>query len=107
VRFGLEVIEAERPTRILSRLSGDFTGTGEWRLTETDQGTEALLDWHPLVQKPLIRFLTPVLRPLFRANHNWAMRRGQEAIVPYLQQRRAAATSAQGRACSRRRSASG
>ena len=84
VRFGLEVIEAERPTRILSRLSGDFTGTGEWRLQQTDGETEAVLDWRPLVQKPLIRYLTPLLRPLFRANHTWAMRRGQEHVVPYM-----------------------
>ena len=28
VNFGLEVIEAERPRRILSRLSKDFDGTG-------------------------------------------------------------------------------
>jgi hypothetical protein len=28
--------------------------------------------------------LTPVLRPFFRANHNWAMKRGQERILTYL-----------------------
>ena len=84
VRFGLEVLEVERPTRILSRLSGDFDGTGEWRLTATAVGTEALLDWRPQVNKPLIRNLTPLLRSLFRANHNWAMRRGERQIRDYL-----------------------
>jgi hypothetical protein len=32
----------------------------------------------------VIRHLTPVLRPLFRSNHNWAMRRGERQIRDYL-----------------------
>jgi hypothetical protein len=84
VRFGLEVLEAERPAHIRMRLSGDFDGTGEWRLAETPEGTEAVLDWRPEVNKPLIRYLTPLLRPLFRANHVWAMRRGERQIREYL-----------------------
>jgi uncharacterized protein YndB with AHSA1/START domain len=84
VEFGLEVLEAERPTRILSRLSKDFDGTGEWTLEEADSATVATLDWRPAVNHPLIRHLTPVLRPLFRSNHNWAMRRGERQIREYL-----------------------
>jgi uncharacterized protein YndB with AHSA1/START domain len=84
VRFGLEVLEAERPRRILSRLSGDFDGTGEWQLTETAEGVEAFLDWRPEVNKRLIAYLTPVLRPLFRANHTWAMTRGERQINELL-----------------------
>ena len=72
VNFGLEVMEAERPVRILSRLSKDF------------DGTEATLDWRPVVNQALIRYLTPVLRPLFRSNHNWAMRRGERQLREYL-----------------------
>ena len=84
VNFGLEVLEAERPSRILSRLSRDFDGTGEWTLRETTDGTEATLDWRPSVNHALIRHLTPLLRPLFRSNHNWAMRRGERQIREYL-----------------------
>jgi hypothetical protein len=84
VNFGLEVIEAERPLRILSRLSKDFDGSGEWTLTETADGTVATLDWRPSVNHALIRYLTPALRPLFRSNHNWAMRHGERQIREYL-----------------------
>ena len=84
VNFGLEVIEAERPWRILSRLSKDFDGTGEWTLTETADGTVATLDWRPSVNHALIRYLTPALRPLFRSNHTWAMRRGERQIRDHL-----------------------
>ena len=84
VNFGLEVLEAERPRRIYSRLSKDFDGTGEWTLTEQDGNTVATLDWRPSVNHALIKYLTPVLRPLFRSNHNWAMRRGKRQIREYL-----------------------
>jgi hypothetical protein len=84
VNFGLEVLEAERPRRILSRLSKDFDGTGEWTLQETAEGTDATLDWRPSVNHALIKYLTPVLRPLFRSNHTWAMRRGERQLREYL-----------------------
>jgi uncharacterized protein YndB with AHSA1/START domain len=56
VNFGLEVLEVERPLRILSRLSKDFDGTGEWTLEETADGTVATLDWRPSVNHALIRY---------------------------------------------------
>jgi len=36
------------------------------------------------VNQPFIRRFTPVLRPLFRSNHNWSMRRGERQIREYL-----------------------
>jgi uncharacterized protein YndB with AHSA1/START domain len=84
VNFGLEVIEAEHPTRIFSRLSKDFDGSGEWTLTEADGTTVATLDWRPSVNHVLIKYLTPALRPLFRSNHNWAMRRGERQIREHI-----------------------
>lgn len=88
VNFELEVVEAERPSRILSRLSKDFDGSGEWTLRETAEGTEATLDWRPSVNHALIKYLTPLLRPLFRSNHNWAMRRGERQLREHLRSQR-------------------
>ena len=84
VNFGLEVVEADRPRRILSRLSKDFDGTGLWTLEHSGDETVATLDWRPSVNHPLIKYLTPVLRPLFRSNHNWAMRRGERQLREHL-----------------------
>ena len=84
LRFTLQTIEVEEPTRIKSVLRGDFEGTGEWRLREEGGSTIAELDWRPIVNKAFVKQLTPVLRPLFRANHNWTMKRGQERILIYL-----------------------
>ena len=86
VNLVLTVIECDRPRRIRSTLSKDFDGTGEWTLGEEDGVTVATLDWRPSVNHSLIRRLTPLLRPLFRSNHAWAMRRGERRLNEYLAQ---------------------
>jgi hypothetical protein len=80
LRWTLTCVSVERPHRIDAEMTGDFVGTSGWTLTEVDGGTRAVLDFRPSVSKPLVRNLSPLLGPLFRANHRWAMRRGQEAI---------------------------
>jgi hypothetical protein len=32
--------------------------------------------------KPVLRYLTPVLRPLFRWNHSWAVARARVGLEP-------------------------
>ncbi|MGH2955969.1 MAG: hypothetical protein ACRDL6_03125 [Solirubrobacterales bacterium] len=31
----------------------------------------------------LLRYLTPILRPIFRWNHNWSATRAKEGLEPY------------------------
>jgi hypothetical protein len=52
-------------------------------LEQTGDTTMATLDWRPSVNHALVKYLTPVLRPLFRSNHNWAMTHGQRQIREY------------------------
>jgi uncharacterized protein YndB with AHSA1/START domain len=87
LRWDSEVVEAERPRGFRFRMEGDFVGSGHWTLEDANGGTRATLDFRPAVEKSLVKHLTPVLRRLFRANHSWAMRRGQEGIVEYLRRR--------------------
>ncbi len=77
-------MEADAPRRLVSRIHGDFEGEGIWTLTPVEGGTWVVLDWRVDVRKPLVRHLTPLLRPLFAWNHRGAMRRGQERIVAEL-----------------------
>jgi uncharacterized protein YndB with AHSA1/START domain len=90
VRWSATTTDAERPHGFGMALSGDFDGEGRWTFTPDGDGTRAELDWRPEVNKPLIRYLTPLLRPLFAKNHSWAMDRGQEGIVRLIERRRAA-----------------
>jgi hypothetical protein len=74
----------------VSHIHGDFVGDGVWMFDPVEGGTRATLEWRVEVQKPLVRHLTPVLRPLFAWNHRWAMARGQERIAAVLREAREA-----------------
>lgn len=92
LRYTAETVEADRPRRISVALSGDFGGGGDWTIESGEGGTHATLDWRPHVEKPVVKYLTPILRPLFRANHTWAMVRGQRHIIELFERRRDASS---------------
>ena len=60
------------------KVVGDLTGRGVWTLTDKDGGTHVRFDWRVYADRPLLRTLTPVLRPAFRWNHAWAAQHGIE-----------------------------
>jgi uncharacterized protein YndB with AHSA1/START domain len=88
--------EIDPPHRVVADVDGDLRGRGTWTLTPTPQGTHVRFDWQVHADRKLLRVLTPVLRPLFRWNHNWAIARAMEGLEPYAQRAaRSAAASAQ------------
>jgi hypothetical protein len=72
--------EVSAPHRIVIEASGDFNGRGVWSFTQDGDFTEIAFDWNVSVSKPLLRYLTPALRPVFEANHRWAMREGEISL---------------------------
>jgi uncharacterized protein YndB with AHSA1/START domain len=80
------VIAALDPPRtITADVDGDLRGRGSWTLTPTERGTHVRFDWQVHADRRLLRVLTPVLRPLLRWNHNWAIARAMEGLEPYAQ----------------------
>lgn len=86
----LEVVESLYPSRFAIEARGDFVGRGVWTLSQHETSVEARYDWHIRAEKPLLRALSPVLRPLLAANHRWAMAQGEESLRLELARRRAA-----------------
>ncbi|MFN8222797.1 MAG: SRPBCC family protein [Gaiellales bacterium] len=81
----LECVDAVAPYRLDSRITGDFVGRGVWTITpRADDACEVVLEWTVDVRKPLVRNLTPLLRPLFRWNHRWAMKHGERRMQALL-----------------------
>lgn len=72
----------DRPHRIGANVVGDLSGRGLWTLTPKNGGTHVRFDWSVLADKPVLRLLTPVLRPAFRWNHAWAIARAKEGLEP-------------------------
>ena len=78
--FTTELERENPPHEIAIRASGDLVGTGLWRLRQDGEETEITFLWDVRAEKKMIRRLSPVLRPLFRWNHDWVMRAGERGI---------------------------
>jgi uncharacterized protein YndB with AHSA1/START domain len=90
LHFVIETTALQKPHVIEFKTSGDFvTDSSRWILGIQGEGTGVTLQWNPRVEKKVVRFLSPLLKPLFRWNHNWTMKRGERQIAEYLAQRRA------------------
>jgi hypothetical protein len=84
------MVESRAPFGFTLEASGDFAGTGIWRLEQEGGDVVVTYDWRIRADKPLLRRLSFLLRPVFSANHRWAMARGEESLRLELRRRRAA-----------------
>ncbi|MDQ5829622.1 MAG: SRPBCC family protein [Actinomycetota bacterium] len=79
---------ALQPGRLVEvRTIGDFVGVWRATLSSEPGGTRVDIDWRVVVEKPLIRSLSPLLKPLFAWNHNWTTPRGEAGLRSYLRER--------------------
>jgi hypothetical protein len=85
----LQLIESRYPYGFTSEARGDLAGRGVWALEEDGARTVVTFDWRVRAEKPLLRLLSPVFRPLLAANHRWAMGKGEESLELELARRRA------------------
>lgn len=59
---------------------GDFVGRGIWTFTQNGEWVQVTYDWKIEATKPLLRYLSFALKPLFRKNHEWAMEQGGRSL---------------------------
>jgi quercetin dioxygenase-like cupin family protein/uncharacterized protein YndB with AHSA1/START domain len=83
LRTRSRIVELEPPRVIAAEVDGDLRGYGIWTLTPIPAGTHVRFDWRVHADRPLLRVLTPLLRPAFRWNHDWAIARAMEGLEPY------------------------
>lgn len=89
------IVTASRyPNGFTIEAEGDFVGRGVWTLTQDGAFVDITYDWSIRAEKPLLKVLSPVARPLLEANHRWAMRQGEESLKLELLRRRAASDRA-------------
>jgi hypothetical protein len=96
LRWALTITEPMTDAGFALSAVGDFNGTGRWTFVQDGPEVVITYDWRMRAGKPLLRRLGWLLRPAFKANHRWAMARGEESLK--LELRRNRATSAAARA---------
>ena len=69
--------------------SGDFVGRGIWSYRQAGSEVIIIYDWKILAEKSLLRTFSFIMKPVFGANHRWAMARGEESLKLELLRRRA------------------
>jgi len=84
------LVEARAPHHFVLEASGDFVGRGQWTITDrTGGGCDIRYDWRVAARKPILRYFSFALKPVFSANHRWAMARGEESLRLELLRRKA------------------
>jgi hypothetical protein len=89
LRWTLRITEPVSPAGFALSADGDLVGAGRWTFRQDEPEVEITYDWRVHAAKPLLRRLGWLLRPVFEANHRWAMARGQESLALELRRRRA------------------
>ena len=68
---------------------GDFDGRGIWTFEQDGPWVNVTYDWNILAEKPLLRYFSFIMKPIFSANHRWAMAKGEESLNLELARRHA------------------
>jgi hypothetical protein len=80
LQWTFTVTEASFPHGFTIESTGDLVGRGEWKFTRNGDLTDIEYTWDVVGEKPLLKFLSPVLRPLFSLNHGAVMKEGERGL---------------------------
>ncbi|HEY0005673.1 MAG TPA: SRPBCC family protein [Pyrinomonadaceae bacterium] len=89
LRWQFRLTDSRYPLGSTIEALGDFVGRGIWTFEQVDQHVNITYDWRIRAAKPLLAALSFIFKPLFAANHRWAMSRGLESLKLELARRRA------------------
>jgi hypothetical protein len=89
LRINFRTTASRSPHGFTLQASGDLEGVGVWTFEQDGPFVNISYDWRILANKPLIRSLSFLLKPIFASNHRWTMRRGEESLKLELARRRA------------------
>ena len=89
LRINFRTIESRYPHGFTMDATGDLEGKGIWTFRQDGPLVLVTYDWTIKANKPIIEKLSFLLKPIFRSNHSWTMKRGEESLKLELLRRRA------------------
>jgi hypothetical protein len=84
----LKVVEVIEPHSIVLEAYGDLEGKGKWTITDDGHHVSIKYDWQVNTNKFILKYFSFLLKPIFSANHFWAMDRGLEGLEIEMMKRR-------------------
>jgi hypothetical protein len=88
LRWQFRVVASSPPHGFTLEAWGDFVGRGAWTFEQDGDWVAITYDWTVRADKPLLKYLSFLMKPIFSANHQWAMRMGEESLRLELARRR-------------------
>ena len=89
LKINFRTVESRYPNGFTMDATGDLEGKGIWTFEPDGPFVNVTYDWTIRANKPVIEKFSFFLKPIFRSNHNWTMRRGEESLKLELLRRRA------------------
>jgi len=89
LKINFRTVESRYPSGFTMDATGDLEGKGIWTFEPDGPFVHVTYDWTIRANKPVIEKFSFFLKPIFRSNHNWTMRRGEESLKLELLRRRA------------------
>jgi hypothetical protein len=86
----VEGVESVRHQRLRGRSRGQLDGEGLWLLRAEEGFTDVTYVWRVQLARPWMRWLAPLLAPVFRWNHDGVMRAGEAGLRRHLEDTAAA-----------------
>ncbi|MFO1293220.1 MAG: SRPBCC family protein [Rubrivivax sp.] len=80
----VESVESVRHQRLRARSRGQLDGEGLWLLREGAGCTDLTYVWRVTLTRRWMRWLAPLLAPVFRWNHAGVMRAGEAGLRRHL-----------------------
>lgn len=74
------VTDSREPYGYTLEASGDFNGQGIWTFEQDGGSVNITYDWRVRADKPILRYLSFIFKPIFAANHRWAMAQGEKSL---------------------------
>ena len=92
LRINFRTVESRYPDGFSMDATGDLEGKGIWTFEQDGPFVNVTYDWTISANKTIIEKFSFLLKPIFRSNHNWTMKRGEESLKLELARRRATTT---------------
>jgi len=86
ITFDSELTSLEHHKRMEGRAFGDLTGIGIWNFVPNGHGTHVRYDWKVSITKKWMNIFEPILKPIYKWNHDKVMKAGYEGLVKRLEQ---------------------
>ena len=86
--FIANVFHDKNEEQVIVKTTGDFGGLGTISRYKRDVGSIVHINWRTRVDSHWLYWLMMMIKPLFVANHKWAMRKGRLGLTAEIERRR-------------------